>query len=322
MPELPEVESLRQRLAPHVVSRTITELTVRDAKHWYVAEGLDADSVSGLAIQDLERRAKLLLWRLSGGLSLICHLKLAGQVVYAAPGGERLLGGHPYPLPDAQLPNTSTRFTVALDDGAMVYFNDQRRFAWMRLLPNEAADTFEAKQAYGPDPLASDFTIAVLAARLAARKGRPIKAALLDQTCIAGLGNIYADESLHLAGLHPMRRAGDLSPEEVARLHAAIVAVLALAVPVGGAIVAGGKAVNDADSGRDFLRAHGRAGLICPTCLERLSRRVASEPAVPAPNGAASMESLASSAPAQIVRAVLVGRGTYFCPVCQPAPIP
>jgi formamidopyrimidine-DNA glycosylase len=291
MPELPEVEGTRRRLVPLVVGQRIAELEVRDAKLWHASAGLSAASVDGCAIVALERAAKQFIFSLEGALALVLHLKIAGQIAYVQADGYRFIGGHPYPLSSANLPDASTRFVLRLANGDALYVNDQRRFCWLRLMPASEVAPFLADHKYGPDPLAPGFTPEVLAARLRARKGRPIKAALLDQTCIAGLGNIYADESLHCARLHPMTKAGDLTREEVARLHEAIGDVLALAVPVGGAIVKNGRAVDDADSGRDFLRAHGRAGERCPDCK------------------------------GTVVREFLAGRGTYYCPTCQPAPV-
>jgi formamidopyrimidine-DNA glycosylase len=151
-----------------------------------------------------------------------------------------------------------------------------------------------------------------LAARLRARKGRPVKAALLDQTCIAGLGSIYADEALHRARLHPLTRSGALTAEHVARLHQAIRDVLEVAVPVGGAIVKAGRAVPERESGRDFLRAHGRAGLPCLDCPP-------TDQAGGAPDAARGPAGDAVGR-GRIARAVIAGRGTYFCPVCQPPP--
>jgi formamidopyrimidine-DNA glycosylase len=301
MPELPEVEGFRRRLAPLITGRPIARLEVLDAKLWRPAEGLAAPAAAGRSVQALDRRAKLLLFRLDGGLTLVLHLKIAGQLVFAPPDAPRLVGGHPYPLPDADLPAAATRFVLHFGAPGTLYVNDQRRFAWLRLLPDEDAAAFVAEQRYGPDPLAPGFTADALAARLAARARRPLKAALLDQTCIAGLGNIYADESLHAARLHPMVRTGDLTRAEIAGLHRAILDVLELAVPVGGALVKVGKAVDEPGAGRNFLRAHGRAGEPCPDC-GRAGR--------PGPDGA----------PPLIVRQFLAARGTYYCPVCQPAP--
>ena len=300
MPELPEVEGARRRLAPLLVGRRIERLEVRDPKLWQPAPDLCSDDVTRRRIMAVQRRAKLFLIPLEGDLCLALHLKIAGQIAYRAADGTRWVGGHPYPLPGVDLPDTSTRFVFEIEGGDRLYVNDQRRFCWLKLVPRADVDAFVAAQRYGPDPLEPGFTAEALAARLRARKGRPVKAALLDQTCIAGLGNIYADESLHRARLHPMTRAGDLKADDVARLHHAIGDVLALAVPVGGALVVNGKAVNDRHSGRDFLRAHGRAGQPCLDCSP-------------------DTVSMDGNAPG-IIRAFLAGRGTYFCPACQPAP--
>lgn len=291
MPELPEVEGVRRRLEPLMTGKRIERLDVLDPKLWHAGEGLSPDTVAGRSVEAIQRHAKILDFALSGGLALLLHLKIAGQIAFQLADGQRFLGGHPYPLPNATLPEKSTRFAIHLEEGSTLFVNDQRRFAWLRLLPSDAAEGFIAEHKFGPDPLDDSFTPPLLAERLRARKGRPLKAALLDQTCIAGIGNIYADESLHAAKLHPMMRAGDLADAQVGTLHQAIVDILALAVPVGGAIVKSGRAVQDADSGRDFLRAHGRAGERCPDCGQT-----------------------------EIIRAFLAGRGTYFCPDCQPAP--
>ncbi|MBI3970410.1 MAG: hypothetical protein HY332_03895 [Chloroflexi bacterium] len=320
MPELPEVEGLRRRLVPRLVGARIERLEVRDAKLWHPAEGLSEAAVAGRTVLAIDRYAKLLVFSLSGDLAFALHLKIAGQGVYQSVTGERLIGGHPYPLPGAVLPDPSTRFILWLGSGAAFFVNDQRRFSWLRLMPAAQVSEFVASHRYGPDPLAPDFTPDVLVSRLRARKGRPIKAALLDQTCLAGLGNIYADESLHAARLHPMLRAGDLTPADVRRLHAAIKHVLDIAVPVGGAIVKNGRAVADVESGRDFLRVHGRAGQPCPDCVGRAGGGSRDGSSDGSSRGATAQRSGAAGEAPRIVRAFLAGRGTYFCPVCQPAP--
>ena len=291
MPELPEVEGSRRKLEPLLVGRPITRFQVHDPKLWHTSDGLSPENLTGQTVTSITRHAKVLDLSLSNHLRLLIHLKIAGQFAYEFPDGTRFIGGHPYPLPSASLPDTSTRFTLTLEGGGTLHINDQRRFAWARLLHPTEADTYIADQKYGPDPLLPDFTPTQLSQRLAARKGRPIKAALLDQTCIAGLGNIYADESLHAARLHPMTRTGDLTPRQITALHTSIKNVLELAVPVGGAYVVNGRAATPEDQlERDFLRAHGRAGQPCPDCQRPK---------------------------AIIVREFLAGRGTYYCPGCQ-----
>jgi formamidopyrimidine-DNA glycosylase len=290
------------------VGQRIARLEIRDAKLWHPAEGLSEDAVAGRIVTALDRRAKLFLFTIEGGLALALHLKIAGQICLQEAGGSRFVGGHPYPLPCADLPDSSTRFVLYMGNGDTLFVNDQRRFSWLRLMPVAEVEAFVAGHKFGPDPLDAGFTPQVLAQRLKARKGRPVKAALLDQTCVSGLGNIYADEALHRARLHPMARAGDLSGQEVARLHRAITDVLAVAVPVAGALVKIGRAVDEPESGKDFLRAHGRAGEPCPNCAED------------ADEGRARRKKRPSDEEPRIVRAFLAGRGTYFCPTCQPAP--
>ena len=265
---------------------------MRDPKLWHVSEGLSEEALVGRRVTGIARHAKVLDVSVEGELRLLIHLKIAGQLAFQFKDGARFVGGHPYPLPSASLPDTSTRFSLYVEGGDILHVNDQRRFAWARLLHPDEADAYIAGQKYGPDPLRPDFTPQLLGQRLSMRKGRPIKAALLDQTCLAGLGNIYADESLHGARLHPMTRTADLTPRQVAALHSAIKAVLELAVPVGGAYVVNGRvATPDDEKERDFLRAHGRAGQPCPDCMKPK---------------------------AIIVREFLAGRGTYYCPGCQP----
>ncbi len=294
MPELPEVEGARRRIEPLVARRRIDRLVVHDPKLWHPGDGLDEDAVVGRRVRSIHRHAKILDFTLDGDLRLLLHLKIAGQLAYVFAAGERFIGGHPYPLPTASLPDSSTRFSLLFETGDVLHVNDQRRFAWLRLLTADEAGAFIAGQKYGPDPLDPTFTPDVLAERLRARKGRPIKAALLDQTCVAGLGNIYADESLHAARLHPMTLAGSLAPKHVAALHRAIRDVLEIAIPVGGAYVVNGRAATPSDQQeRDFLRAHGRAGEPCPDCRKPK---------------------------AIIVREFLAGRGTYYCPTCQRSP--
>lgn len=304
MPELPEVEGFRRRLEPVIVGRAMAGLAVFDQKRWHPSEGLDAGAVVGGVVQSVDRAGKMVLFRLSNGLALAMHLKIAGQLVLEAPDRARVVGGHPYPRPGSDLPDTSTRFLLEFSGDVRLWFNDQRRFGWLRLMPSADLGDFVAGHAYGPDPIAAGFTASVFRDRLAARAGRPVKVALLDQTCVAGVGNIYADESLYRARIHPRRLAGSLDSSEVATLHRELVGILLVAVPVGGALMRGNRKVaadNPEDVGRDFLEAHGCAGAVCPRCLAR-------------------GEFDADMAPL-IIRTVVGGRGTYLCPICQPEPI-
>ena len=303
MPELPEVEGFRRRVEPFLVGATILRLHVLDEKRWHPAAGLDDASVRGATITAIRRVGKMLLVSLDRPATLALHLKIAGQLVHIRNDGSRILGGHPYPLAGAVLPDTATRVWISFTNGDMLFINDQRRFCWVRLMHGADVDGFIGGHGYGPDPIDPAFSAQVLGTRLALRRGRPIKVALLDQTCVAGIGNIYADESLYRARIHPRRLAGSLDLHETERLHEAIVGILAIAVPVGGALMMGNRrsaVVDPVDAGRDFLQAHGCPGEPCVQCM---AVGTASNGAVPL-----------------IIRDVVGGRGTYFCPECQQLP--
>ncbi len=286
MPELPEVESLRRDLAPTVVGRTIVSVDLRLPKLFRPAPGLSVEDLNGRRVEGLRRRAKLLVWDLSDGLALVTHLKLTGQLVHLdAEGHELAHGGHPVPRWGATLPHKATHVLFHLDDGSLLYLTDIRQFARLWLMPEGDVGGFLKSQKLGPEPLSRAFSADDLRARLS-RRSVPIKTVLLDQKVIGGVGNIYADESLWRARIHPRRPADSLSEEEVKRLHQAIKRVLRFAVTDGVASVHNGVASLD----RAFPHAHGRAGTPCQRC-----RRV-------------------------IVKEWVGGRGTHWCPGCQPEP--
>ena len=286
MPELPEVESLVRELSPSLVGRTIQAVEVHKPKLFNAAPGLTIEDLCGRRIERLWRRGKLSVWELSDGLSLVVHLKLAGQVVHLdKDGGELGHGGHPVPMWGTPMPHKSSHIVFYLDDGSVLYLTDIRQFARLYLLPDSELDAFLKRQRIGVEPLTRRFTARALADKLK-RRGIPLKTAIMDQSVVGGIGNIYADESLWRARLHPRRLASSLSETEVNRLHRAIRAVLDYAVTEGAAFVPHGKALSD----RAFPYCHGRAGSPCPRC-------------------------------GTIIQKVWVGgRGTHFCPKCQKPP--
>jgi formamidopyrimidine-DNA glycosylase len=227
----------------------------------------------------------MLILDLSGELALVFHLKLAGQLAHRRGDEVLAVGGHPVPPFDAPLPHRSSHGHFDLDDGSVLWLTDIRVFARVWLLPEAQVDALMRDRKLGLEPFDPAFTTDYLQAALQRHRTLPLKSALLEQTRFVGLGNIYADEALIEARLHPERPAGALSDDEVVRLHGAIRAVLAYAVEHGPADLPRGR-VQD---GAAFPRAHGRAGLPCLTCGSELRR-------------------------------VKVGaRSTDFCPSCQPA---
>lgn len=286
MPELPEVETLVRDLSPGLTGRTIVSISITKPKLFNPAPGLNEDALVGRRIEHIRRRGKLTVWDLSDGLALIVHLKLAGQLVHrAADGTEIGHGGHPVPKWGSPLPHKATHITVGLDDGSVLYLTDIRQFARLHLMPAHDVPAFLKKQKIGVEPLTRRFTGKQFGERLR-RRGIPLKTTIMDQSVVGGIGNIYADESLWRARLHPRRPANSLSETEIARLHRAIRAVLDYAVREGVAFVPQGKAISD----RAFPYAHGRAGTPCPRCGTT------------------------------IVKEWIGGRGTHYCPKCQKLP--
>ena len=287
MPELPEVETVRRGLEALIVGKKVAFATSDNPKSFPNAPQDVASFLVGVTIQDIHRRAKLLIVGLSSGYSLLVHLKMTGQLVYV-DSGVRFGAGHPNDSLVQELPDRSTRVTISFDDGSTLYFNDQRKFGWVRLMPTIEVPNIDFMKKVGPEPLEADFTAAQFAQRFARRARTNIKAALLDQSVVAGIGNIYADEALWGAQVHPQRLVSSLSEDDFERIYTDVRAVMNLSIEKGGSsnknyVNAEGKK----GSYMDFARVFRREGLACPRCgttIEKL--RVA-------------------------------GRGTHICPVCQ-----
>lgn len=287
MPELPEVETVRRGLQELIVKKTISGSTVYDSpKSFPNPPDEITQFLYGATITAIHRRAKLLLIELSSGYSLLVHLKMTGQLVYR---GEQAFGaGHPTDSLIGELPDRSTRVAIEFTDGAKLFFNDQRKFGWMKLVATELVPSLEFMQKVGPEPLESDFTAEQFTVRFTRRARTNIKAALLDQTVVAGVGNIYADESLWGAKISPKRLVADVTPEEFTLLYHELRYVMNLAIEKGGST---DKNYVDAEGKRgsymDFARVFRREGQACPRCGT------------------------------MIEKIKWAGRGTHFCPVCQ-----
>lgn len=193
MPELPEVETIRRGLGDLVVGKVITSIDYNWPKSFPNKKGQVDKHLVGSEIVGVKRRAKVLIINLSSGHSLLIHLKMTGQLVYRSDGFN-FGAGHPSDSLVGLLPDSSTRVVFKFNDGSTLFFNDQRKFGWVKLINQKELD--EALSAYGPEPLEKSFNKKVLKSRLLKRPNTAIKVALLDQKVIAGIGNIYADESL------------------------------------------------------------------------------------------------------------------------------
>jgi formamidopyrimidine-DNA glycosylase len=287
MPELPEVETVRRGLAGLIIHKKVASVTHDTPKSFPNTDADVAAFLIGASVEAVRRRAKVLMIDLSTDYSLLIHLKMTGQMVFVAPD-VRFGAGHPSDSLIHQLPDKSTRVTLTFDDGAQLFFNDQRKFGWIKLLPTIQIPNIDFMQKVGPEPLEADFTAAQFAERFKRRAKTNIKAALLDQSVVAGVGNIYADESLWGAKIHPRRLVATITEQEFATLYTELRDVMNLAIEKGGSsnhtyVNAEGKK----GSYMDFARVFRREGLPCPRCgtiIEKI--RVA-------------------------------GRGTHFCPYCQ-----
>ena len=264
MPELPEVETERGRLAARLEGRRIRGVRIDDERLTRPEDpALVADRLGSERVVALERRGKYLLIRLASGAVLVVHLRMTGSFRYEPASHERAV--------------------LELEDGTRIAYRDLRRFGtWTLLEPDEADEYLRVR--LGPEPLGPRFTAAFLAQRLAGRRA-PVKAAILDQRTVAGLGNIYADEALWHAGIHPLRPAGELSADRITALRRGIRTALRRGIrrqgaDLGDGTYAGGRMQHE-------FRVYGRLGEPCDRC----------------------------GTPIEKTRAG--GRGTWFCPACQ-----
>ncbi len=279
MPELPEVETIRAQLADRIPGRTFTRVEVHDAKLVGPATPEEfTEEVTGRSITGLDRRGKYLLIDLDGSDTLAVHLRMTGRLHWRAAG-------------DEGEPERFLRARFHLDDGSTLTFGDMRRFGRAWIVPGTPAE----REAYwtarvGVEPLTPRFTAHVLTDLLEGRRG-PIKAVLLNQALVAGLGNMYVDEALFQARIHPERPAGSLDRDELRRLHRAIRDRLAAAVAAGGASIDSYRdGLGEKGSMQDLLKVHLHKDEPCPRCGTT------------------------------IVKTRVAQRGTYWCPRCQPEP--
>jgi formamidopyrimidine-DNA glycosylase len=273
VPELPEVETVRTQLAPVLAGRTFRSVRILDERLTRpVDPRLVEAQLEGERVGAVERRGKYLIVRFDSGLVLLVHLRMTGSFLIA----------HGDELPD----DVHRRAVVRLDDGSEVAYRDVRRFGTWLALEHDEAEEYLA-QRLGEEPLSPRFTTRELTRRLAGRRA-PVKAALLDQRAVAGIGNIYADEGLWYAHVHPLRPAGELGADEIAAVRRGVRQALRVGIRRQGATLSDYRAPNGArGTMQDEFKVYGREGEPCPRCGTL------------------------------IVKTRVAGRGTSFCPGCQ-----
>ncbi len=287
MPELPEVETVRRGLERLIIGKTIARVT-SDTPKSFPNDPIEVRSfLVGARCVAIRRRAKLLMIDWSSQYTLVVHLKMTGQLVYR--GDENFGAGHPNDSLIGELPDRSTRVELTFSDGAHLYFNDQRKFGWMKLYPTSEVEAIDFLTRVGPEPLEDIFTPEAFVARIRRRNNTTVKAAILDQTVLAGVGNIYADESLWGAKIHPATRVREITDAQLGCLLGQIKYVMNLSIEAGGStdrnyVNAEGKR----GSYIDFARVFRREGQPCPRHPEVMIEKIR-----------------------------VAGRGTHICPACQ-----
>ena len=279
MPELPEVETVRAGLQQLIVGRRVAGCQVLNQGSFSGASPLE-----GATFTAARRRAKMLFLDVDDGRTLAVHLKMTGQLVVRSAASD-WGGGHPSDSLIGELPDRSTRVIIDLDDGSRLFFNDQRKFGWMRLLPLDQADAMTA--GLGTEPMDADAWPR-FRQNVRRHDRTVIKAALLNQSVVAGIGNIYADEALWLAREHPASRVGALSDKALKRILLAAAEVMQLSIKLGGSTSRNYvNAEGERGAYLDFAQVFARQGQPCHRCGTT------------------------------IVKTRVAGRGTHLCPKCQ-----
>lgn len=287
MPELPEVETIRMGLEPLLPGLKVASETHDWPKGFPNAPADVRQFLFGAKVLGVRRRAKVLMIDLSSKYTLLIHLKMTGQVVYRGKTAQ-FGAGHPTDSLVGALPDKSTRVTVKFTDGSQLFFNDQRKFGWVRLVPTLEVEQLDFFKNVGPEPLAADFTADAFIKRLMRRPKSSIKPVLLDQTVVAGIGNIYADESLWAAKIHPETKVQDVPVKKLQKLFADLQAVLRLSIKKGGS------------TDRNYVNHEGKKGSYLT--FAQVFRREGK----PCPRCGTT-----------IVKIRVGGRGTHVCPHCQ-----
>ncbi len=303
MPELPEVETIRRGLQGVICGKAIANFEKRDIK----VIQFEPKEIIGAKITDVERRAKILILKLDNGKVILTHLKMTGQLIWEENAGatafelkrkrssiesgmtKRVAGGHPSPTWVEKLPNVHTRSIFYFDDGSVLFFNDLRRFGYMKLYNTKDLDNLLELKKLGPEPFSSDFTVEYLMRRATKIPNRKIKQFITDQEIISGVGNIYVDEALFYAKISPLRLVKDIKLSEWKKIRDTIIKALELGLKYGGSSEdTYVDAFGNQGTMNDHTNVYRHTGAYCPDGCD-----------------------------GTIIRITIGGRGTHYCPDCQ-----
>ena len=321
MPELPEVETVRRGLAELLPGRVVARVAVFDSPKSFPNAPADVEQfLYGARVTAVRRRAKVLMIDLDTRYSLVVHLKMTGQLVFRQSSrysarvslkkswGPRKVahnfstdtareiddfaGGHPNDSLIGELPDRSTRVQMDFTDGSRLFFNDQRKFGWVKLLPTDEVKNLPFMQKVGPEPLDPQTRAEDFIKRIRRRQNSMIKPAFLDQAVIAGVGNIYADEALWAARIHPQKRVKHVADQQLNTLFTELRKILQLSIDQGGS------------TDKNYVDAEGRKGnyLTFAHVFRREGQACHRHP------------------DQAIIKLKVGGRGTHICPVCQKPP--
>ncbi len=297
MPELPEVETIKLGLQKKIIGLKISKIIVLNPKSLQA----DPELLKDKKILKIERLAKILKLDLDQNISLLIHLKMSGQLIWEKSQvarvkslGGKFIGGHPTKDMKGQMPNKSTRVIFELQRpssqtlDSRLYFNDQRKFGWIKGVDSRQLSAISFLRNLGPEPLSKSFTWQLLKEKLQKRKNTPIKVAIMDQQIISGIGNIYASEACFLAKIDPRTKVNQLSDLQIKKLHQGIIITLKGGIKYGGS------------TRGHYVSAEGKEGKF-------LSHNfVYNKDKIPC-----------KICGTKIMKIKLGGRGTFYCPNCQ-----
>lgn len=274
MPELPEVETVVRGLRRRLVGERILAVEIRNPKSFLVDQKQIDQYLVGATVAKVERIQKLIVLQLSNGYSIVGHLKMTGQMMFEGKekGLQGFAGGHPEKSYEQPLPHKHTHVIITFPHGTL-YFNDLRKFGWLRLFSKDQLTTFLEAQQFGPDPLLKTFDGTYLWERIHIRKV-PIKSLLLDQHIAPGVGNIYADEALFDAKISPFRKGNEITKKESDVLAVSVKKVMEKGIKFGGTTKNNYRTVDGSKGEMQYhLKVYGREGEKCVNCSNLIERK-------------------------------------------------